>query len=203
VAVIRPGRRALAAAVTAVALLGLPLTAPAAQGAPAAPDCPTTTLDQDIRRADVVFRGEVKKVRSARTTGAQRTRTYKVLSDRVYKSSLVQPLVVVTARVGTRCALPTLTEGTRYIFFVTERGSELMAKPGTAEATPRLTRQVVQRLGTGAQPEPPPPASAEFTTVANADPPALSRLLAPGAALLIISLLGLLVVGRLGRRPSV
>ena len=33
--------------------------------------------------------------------------------------------------------------------------------------------------------------------MAHADPPALTRLLAPGAALLIISLLGLLVVGRL------
>ena len=43
-------------------------------------------------------------------------------------------------------------------------------------------------------------ATAEFTRVAHADPPPLSRLLAPGAALLIISLLGLLVVGRLGRR---
>jgi len=202
VAVIRPGCRALAAAVTTVALLGLPLVTPAAHAAPAAAKCPTTTLDQDIRRADVVFRGEVKKVRAARGEGKQRVRTYKVLSDRVYRSSLVQPSVVVTARVGTRCALPTLTEGTRYIFFVAERGSDLMAGPGTAEATPRLTRQVVQRLGTGAQPETPPPATAEFTTVANADPPALSRLLAPGAALLIISLLGLLVVGRLGRRSS-
>ena len=201
-AVIRPGCRALAAAVTAVALLGLPLATPAVHAAPPAPSCPPTTLKQDIKRADVVFRGEVKKVRAARGEGKQRVRTYKVVSDRVYRSSLVQPSVVVTARVGTRCALPTLTEGTRYIFFVAERGSDLMAGPGTAEATPRLTRQVVGRLGTGAQPEPAPPATAEFTPVADADPPALSRLLAPGAALLIISLLGLLVVGRLGRRTS-
>ena len=56
---------------------------------------------------------------------------------------------------------------------------------------------------TGAQPVPTPPATAEFSRVTDATPPPLSRLLAPGAALLIISLLGLLVVGRLGRRTSV
>jgi hypothetical protein len=38
--------------------------------------------------------------------------------------------------------------------------------------------------------------------VADAGAPPLSRLLAPGAALLLISLLGLLVVGRLGRRSA-
>ena len=198
---IRPVRRALAAAVIAVALLGLPVTGAPAQAA-FAPKCPSTTLDQDIAHADVVFRAEVKKARAVHGSGKQRTRTYRVVSDRVYQGSLVQPSVVVTARVGGTCAVPTLAKDTRYIFFVKERGARLMATLGTAEATPKLTRQVVNRLGSGAQPVPAPPATAEFTPVADADPPALSRLLAPGAALLIVSLLGLLVVGRLGRRTS-
>jgi hypothetical protein len=186
VSVIRPGRRALAAAVTTVALLVVPLAMAPAHGAPA-PRCPTTKLDQDIAGADVVFRGEVKDVRP-------------VVSDRVYQGSLVQPSVVVTARVGAPCALPRLSKGTRYIFFVKERGALLMAKPATRRATATLTRQVEKRLGSGAQPEPVPPVTAEFTRVADAEPPAFARLLAPGAALLIISLLGLLVVGRLARR---
>lgn len=197
--VIRPVRRTLAAAATAVAMLAVPLATAPAHAAPA-PGCPTTTLDQDIARAGVVFRGEVKRVGAVRGDGKQRTRAYRVLSDRVFQSSLIQPTVVVTARVGTKCALPPLTKGTRYIFFVDERGARLMAMPATSKATSRLTRQVVNRLGSGAQPEPPPPAAAEFTKVADATPPAVSRLLAPGAALLIIGLLGLLVVGRLGRR---
>ena len=184
---------------TTVALLGVPLATAPAYAAPA-PACSTTTLAQDIAAADVVFRGEVKDIRGVTGDGKQRTRTYKVVSDRVYQASLVQPSVVVTTRVGTTCALPTLTKGKRYIFFVNERGARLMALAGTAKATRKLTRQVVNRLGGGAQPEPTPPAAAEFTRVADASPPALSRLLAPGAALLIISLLGLLVVGRLGRR---
>lgn len=184
---------------SAAALLVVPLAAAPAQAAPA-PKCPNPTLDQSIARASVVFRGEVKKVRAVQGQGKQRIRTYRVLSDRVYQGSLVQPTVVVTARVGIRCAPPKLKAGTRYILFVRESGAHLMTMPSTAEATPKLTRHVVARLGSGAQPEPLPPATAEFTSVPHADPPALTRLLAPGAALLIISLLGLLVVGRLGRR---
>jgi hypothetical protein len=201
VPVIRSGRRALAAAVTAVALVGVPLAAAPASAAPA-PACPRTTLDQDIARADVVFRGVVKKVRAAHSDGRHRTRSYTVVSDRVYKSSLVTRVVVVTARVDGTCALPTLTAGGRYIFFALERGSRLMATTATAKATPKLTRQVVAKLGSGAQPEPNPPATATFTKVAHADPPPMSRLLAPGAALLLVSLLGLLVAGRLGRRTT-
>lgn len=187
--------------VTSVALLGVPLAVAPAHAAPARA-CPKTTLDQDIARADVVFRGIVKKVRPARADGKHRFRSYLVLSDRVYKSSLVTRVVVVTARVDGDCTLPTLTEGGRYIFFALERGSRLMATTATGKATPRLTHQVVQRLGSGAQPEPNPPATATFTKVAHADPPRLSRLLAPGAALLLLSLLGLLVAGRLGRRAT-
>ncbi len=170
--------------------------------AQAARPCPDPTLGRDIDQADVVFRGEVTKVRPVEKTGHRSTRPYKVTADRVYKSSLVTDQVVVTARVGTRCALPTLREGTRYIFFVTEGHSRLLATSGTAEATPKLTRQVVSRLGTGEQPQVTPPAAAQFTAVAGATPPALSRLLAPGAALLIVSVLGLLFLGRRNRRTA-
>lgn len=173
---------------------------PASAAAPSR--CHPTTLAQNIGSADVVFRGQVRKVSAVRGHGKHRTRTYGVVSDRVYRSSLVQPSVVVTARVGTACALPTLAKDRRYIFFVKERGARLLATSGTARATSQLTRQVVKRLGSGAQPEPTAPPVAELTQVAGANPPALSRLLAPGAALLIISLLGLLVVGRLGRRSA-
>jgi hypothetical protein len=169
----------------------------------AAPKCPDPGIDKAISRADVVFRGQVAKVRPVRSgAGGQKSRTYIVDVDRVYKSSLVTHRVAVTALVGTRCALPPLDQGTRYIFFVTEHQSRLVATNATAKATPRLTHQVVARLGNGAQPQEPPPPAAEFTKVADAAPPALSRLLAPGAALVIVSLLGLLVLARLGRRTA-
>jgi hypothetical protein len=164
--------------------------------------CPATTLKQDVKKADVVFRGVVAKVKPVRGKGDQRTRNYRVHADRVYQGSLVTDNVTVTAPVGTRCAVATLTKDKRYLFFVNEEGSRLMVTPATARATKSLTQRVVARLGDGAVPQPAPPVTAEFTKVADASPTTLSRLLAPGAALVIVSLLGLLVLGRVGRRHA-
>lgn len=187
---------------TAVLLSGAFLAAPSAQAAAPA-RCHASSLGHDIAKADVVFRGEVSRVRPPRGHGAQRTRSYKVSVDRVYKSSLVTGSIVVTASAGTKgCSLPRLVKKARYVFFVTESGTRLMATPATARATSHLTHRVVKRLGAGTRPERTPPATAQLTKVADASPPSLSRLLAPGAAVLILSLLGLLVVSRLGRRAA-
>jgi hypothetical protein len=195
-------RRLLGGAATTAVLLAAVSSLPSSADAVAA-SCPRTSIGHDIAKAHVVFRGEVTKARPARGSGAKRTRTYKVSVDRVYKSSLVTRSVLVTADAGTsRCTLPKLTKGARYLFFVNEKGTRLMATTATAEATRHLTHQIEKRLGKGTQPENTPPASAELTKVAHANPPSLSRLLAPGAAVLILSLLGLLVVNRLGRRTA-
>jgi hypothetical protein len=179
----------------------LAVGAPASAG-PAPASCPQRSLAQQVKQADVVFRGVVDKVRPVKGKGDRRTRTYRVQADRVYRSSLVTDSVIVTAEGGAACPPPTLVRGKRYIFFVTEDGSRLVSTSATARAHQDLTSRVVARLGDGVQPRPAPPATAEFSKVAHAAPPPLSRLLAPGAALLIISLLGLLVVGRLGRRTT-
>jgi len=197
-------RRALGGAlggVVAAALLAGTLVTASPSSAAAAP-CPPTTLAHDIKKADVVFRGVVTNVRPVRGTGDQRTRNYRVQADRVYKGSLVTDSVTLTAMVGTRCAASLLAQDKRYLIFATEEGSQLMATGATARATRARTDKVVARLGDGAAPRPTPPATAEFTEVADASPAALSRLLAPGAALVIVSLLGLLVLGRVGRRHA-
>jgi hypothetical protein len=203
---VRGGTRS--GAVVAAVLVGLLAGVLAANLVPASPAsaaprrCAQTTLKQDIKKADVVFRGVVTKVKAVRGKGDQRRRNYRVQANRVYKASLVTDHVTVTAAVGARCDVPVLGRDKRYLFFVTEEGSQLMATRATSRATHALTRKVVARLGDGAVPRPKPPASAELTKVADASPPALSRMLAPGAALLIVSLLGLLVLGRVGRRRA-
>ena len=120
----------------------------------------------------------------------------------MYQSSLVADKVRVTAEIGAACPPPKLTEGKRYIFFVTEQGSRLVSTSATARATHRLTTQVEAKLGSGKAPHSAKPPSVEFTRVADATPPRLSRLLAPGAALVVLSALGLFVVSRVGRRTT-
>jgi hypothetical protein len=196
--VTRPVRRLLGALASAALVVGATVAAAPALAQPAT-QCRHLTLPQQIRRSDVVFRGVVEKVRAVHGRGTQRLGTYQVKADRVYRSSLVADRVVVTVRVGAACPPPTLVKGKRYIFFVTERGPRLVSTSATARATKKLTDHVVARLGSGAQPHPPPPPKATFTKVADASPPTLSRVLAPGVALIVLSLLGLVVLGRRAR----
>jgi hypothetical protein len=193
----------LGTAIVSVLVAGALLVASggAADAAPQA-RCKPQGLNKEIRQADVVFRGVVDKARAVRGHGDQRTRTYKVTADRVYQSSLVADKVRVTAEIGAACPPPELAEGKRYIFFVTEQGSRLVSTSATARATHRLTTQVEAKLGSGKAPRSAKPPSVEFTRVADATPPRLSRLLAPGAALVVLSALGLFVVSRVSRRTT-
>jgi hypothetical protein len=126
-----PLRRALSAVLSGALAGGVLLAAAPAHARTAAP-CPERSLHKEIKRADVVFRGVVEKVRPVHGKGDQRTRTYKVTADRVYRSSLVTDSVRVTTELGARCPPPDLAKGKRYIFFVTEEGSRLVSTSTTS-----------------------------------------------------------------------
>jgi hypothetical protein len=158
----------------------------------------------DAKRASAVFTGTVTDVARTPRRGAQPvTVTYDVLVDRVYKGGVgTETVQVKSARTSKTCRRLVLAPEHTYVFFVEAAGSAFTADTcsGTAGATGRLLAKVQRMLGDGRLPVPARPEQAVFTRVADAEPATLTRLAAPGVALVIVGLLGLLVVRRVGSR---
>ena len=186
-------------------LIALLLACPAVVLSPVTADaacsCQAGNVRQSAAAADVVFSGAL-----TRQTLDSEQATYEVAAERLYKGSVTTADVeVVSPRDG--CGLGRLQVERRYVFFVTESGAEFMTNQcsGTTLANEQAVASVQRVLGAGQDlttPPPPEPEAAEFTKVADAEPETLSRLAAPGAALVIVGLLGLLLVGRLSRREK-
>jgi hypothetical protein len=136
-------------------------------------------VQTDIKRADAVFSGVV--VESSGTARGSKSdfATYEIEADTLYKGNVRTSTVDVRSK-NDDCSLGDLKSDERYVFFVTEQSSELRADRcgGTAASSGKLVRQV------------------EFTKVSDAEPDSLTRIAAPGAALVLVGLLGLLVVRR-------
>lgn len=175
---------------------------------PGTSTCPRTTAQQSTRGARAVFAGQVvASVRSDTADGvAGESFAQQVEVGRVYQGDLISDMVeVLSERQPQQCSLGRLQVGTTYVFFVQGAGSPedpwvAQGAGGTAPETTRLVSQVERLLGPGREPVAPSRETAEFTPVEFAEPVPLTRMAAPGAALMLIGLLGLLVVGRLGRR---
>lgn len=170
----------------------------AATAAPAAAACehPNATLEQQTMRADAVFTGTV-----ADRTVSGRTVTYDVDVDLVHKGDIGEQATVETPSGPKACGVPDLKPDQEYVWYVQADGDTLAATKdgGTTRATPAHVRQVEQLLGPGTSPTPPEVAEATFTLVAG-EKAELTRIAAPGAALVIVGLLGLLLAAALGRR---
>lgn len=186
-------RRLLALALASGALV-------ATSAAPAAAACehPNATLEQQTMRADAVFTGTV----TDRSAGGRKV-TYEVDVDLVHKGEVGKRATVETPSGSKACGVPDLKAGEEYVWYAARDGDVLTATKdgGTTRATPAHVQQVEDLLGQGTSPTPPVPAEATFTLVAD-DQAELSRLAAPGVALVIVGLLGLLLAAALGRRKA-
>jgi hypothetical protein len=162
--------------------------------------CAQGGVEDDIRRADAVFSG-VLVDSSGTSRRSSDFATYEIEADTLYLGNVRTANVDVRSR-NDDCSLGALEADRRYVFFVTEQGPDLRADRcgGTSVRTARLARQVEQVTGEGSplgesnQPE--EPVEVEFTRVSDAEPDNLTRLAAPGVALVLVGLLGLLVVRR-------
>ena len=164
--------------------------------------CKDLTLPQEVNNASGVFSGTVTMASGPTTSGKRQMMSYDVKVDRVYKGDISSPQVTVKSDASeAACGLTGITADNRYLFFVRANGSNLLANScgGTGPATSARTQRIVALLGAGSTPIPPTPADPVFTPVADAEPLSLTRLAAPGAAMVLVGLLGWMILGALGR----
>jgi hypothetical protein len=199
-------RRLLAACVLAGGLLGLGVPTGAAAAGPVAFACPGVTLADAAENADAVFTGTVSSVR--RDTGSPQDVLFvnSVDVDLVFKGTLRVETVSVVTRPSNRRSegLGPLKKGRDYIFFgralpTDEPAYVAGACSGTGAASDDTVARVEEVLGKGEAPVPPEQPAVEFDSVGGDDPTSFTRAAAPGLALVLIGLLGLVVVRRLGR----
>jgi hypothetical protein len=157
-----------------------------------------TGIETAVQDADAVFTGMV-----VATTGARRP-TYDVEVDRVFKGDIDTATVQVKDTAGgTSCALDQQPLGETYAFFVSAAGDTFVAEActGATRSTDRVVDRLERILGEGRDPVPPAPPEATITVVAS-EHTSVQRLAAPGVALVLVGLLGLVLVGALGRRRA-
>jgi len=198
-------RRPAALLAALLVLLAVPLATLAGLVGTAAPasaacSCGPTDTEADARAARYVFTGTVEEASPRARVWAQ-----EVSVDRVYKGTISDPAleVVTDSRAEDPCGLGRLTPGGEYVFFVRLDDDQLTARGcgGTAPARAGLIRAVEGMYGEGAPPSADPGDVEAVIEPVGADAPAdLTRTAAPGLAMVLVGLLGLVLARWAGRR---
>lgn len=180
-----------------------PLASPTA-AAPARCTCPDgQTAAKLAKQADAVLTASVvsSTTDTVGTGNKQRTvRSYTAEVDRSYQGSVTAVRVLITSDQSQACGFGNIPTKTPWLFFVSGRGAKFNGNVcgGAMRATVKDVAKVERLLGQGTplQPSQPPrePLQYDAQDVAGAVP--LGRLVAPGAAVTLIGLLGLVLFRR-------
>lgn len=184
--------RVLIAALLAMSGLVLATAAPAF-----ACRCAAADIDQQTERADAVFVATVDGV-----TEVGRKFEYAVTATHSYKGTVDRETTVRSNQDTSACGLGELAVGTDYLFLVTGDSPPYAATTcgGSGPASAARITEVEGALGAGEDIAAPAPPAPTMTKVEGTVPASVSRLAAPGGALVLVGFLGLLVVGRLARK---
>ncbi|MEO5853401.1 MAG: hypothetical protein ABIQ15_12960 [Nocardioides sp.] len=171
--------------------------------------CTDTSTRQHAAAADAVFSGTVRETRKPAPDERGKVKgvfTYVIDAERVYKQEgtvVTETVTVASARSASACGLGNLPVGSAYVFFASARdvGFRAGSCGGSARASDQLVGEVENALGSG-KPMVPDSAKPELvlTPVEAMLPQGVGRLAAPGAAVAILGLLGLVMVRLTGLR---
>lgn len=199
-------RRLAALALVAGALLAALTWVTPASAAPPACTCSTADTEQLARQANDVFTGTVTSSTAAPKEDGSKgsVLTHDVTVELVYKGDMRESAVQVRTVSGEPCDLRRLPDGTQLVFFV-EMVDDVLVADGCGGSRPpdaTLVAELEALYGAGEPPREAAPAeTAEIERVPGVEPPmTVTRAAAPGAAMVLVGLLGLVVVRRLGRR---
>jgi hypothetical protein len=183
-------RRALT--VRSLSLFAVLFGALALVGTPAASSAATACTPLDAasaaQQADAVFTGVLAGAGQTDDTVTPKRFTYPVTVQQSLKGDATGQVTVITR--GGACGIGRLQAGAPYLFFVNAHGQSWLA-PGslgtTATGVDTLVPQVEAALA---------PPTVAFGDPLIGKPASLKRIAAPGVALVLIGLLGLLFVRR-------
>lgn len=153
--------------------------------------CARSDAAQRVERADVIFTATIDDMQQA---GANLR--YSVTAARAFKGEVARDLEVRTNDAASACGLGRIEIGTDYIFYASGADTPYTANScsGSGPLTDKRLSELVEVTGEGtpvAAPEPPKPT---MSKVEESPPLRASRLAAPGAALVLLGVLGYVVL---------
>lgn len=187
----RPVAALLAVAVAAMSTLVL-MAAPAQ-----ACSCADSGLRKLTSEADLVYTGVLERFSTG--DGDEGRDVLLVRAQRVFKGEIATARFVVTNALGGSCGFGPVEEGVRWLF-LTDSENFTTVCAGTRPLVQKDLAVVQRVLGVGTRVKAPDPQAAVRMKVEEEEPQTFARLAAPGAAAVLLGLLGLAVVGRLNRR---